>query len=306
MSELPVFLLIATPLLGLAFAASLYDAAFATMVRVAPGDGRRSITVITLIAGFASTVFWPITHWIESRYGWQATWLVYAVVNCLIVAPAYAFLLPAPAVVPVSRKGRRRSPASSPFRDRRAFILLAILFSAAALVTAAMSIHVIDILERAGLAATMAVTAASLIGPAQVTGRLLEFFLSRRVPATATAIFAAACLPVSLAILLATGSFAGAAWFALLYGLANGLMTIVRGALPLLIFGAKGYGGLMGRLAAPQLAAEAVAPAASAIVIASLGDRVSIAVAAGARDDGAHRRPHTGGRAPEFIRTALT
>ncbi len=274
----PAFLLLATVFLGLAFAATLYDAAFATVVRVAPGDGRRAITVITLIAGLASTVFWPVTHWLESGYGWQATWLAYAALNCLIAAPAYAFLLPPPAAMPVYRQSAGEPLPVVSRAGRRAFVLLAIVFSAAALVTAAMSIHVIDILKRAGLDATLAVAAASIIGPAQVMGRLLELFLSRRVPATATAIFAAACLPVSLVILLSPGSFAAGAWFALLYGLANGLMTIVRGALPLLIFGSKGYGGLMGRLARPQLVAESVAPAASAIAIASLGDRASISL----------------------------
>ncbi len=129
-------------------------------------------------------------------------------------------------------------------------------------------------------------------------GRLAEFFLSRRVPATATAIFAAACMPVSLVILLITGSFAGAAWFALLYGLANGLLTIVRGALPLLIFGSKGYGGLMGRLAAPQFVAEAIAPAASAIVIASLGDTASISILLALAAVGSPRHTHARARHP--------
>jgi MFS family permease len=278
LSDRPVFLFAATVFLGLAFAGSLYDAAFATIVRIAPGEGRRAITVVTLIAGFASTVFWPISHWLESHHGWQTTWLIYALVNCFIASPAYAFLLPPPAGAPVRPRGSDETSSAAPRAGRSAFILLAIVFSIAALVTAAMSIHVIDILERAGIDAAAAVTAAALIGPAQVLGRLAELFLSRHTPATATAIFAVACMPVSLAILLMTGSFAGAAWFALLYGLSNGLLTIVRGALPLLIFGSRGYGGLMGRLAAPQFLAEAIAPAASGIVMVALGDTVSISI----------------------------
>ena len=164
---------------------------------------------------------------------------------------------------------------------RRAFLLLAILFSGTALVAATLSIHVIDILKRAGLDTGMAVGAASLIGAAQVAGRLIQFLLRRQISVMATAMFVVTCLPVSLLILAGTASLRAAALFAALYGLANGLLTIVRGALPLQVFGSGGYGHLMGRLAAPALIAESVAPALSGVMFVALGDAISILVLLG-------------------------
>ncbi|MDP9139084.1 MAG: MFS transporter [Pseudomonadota bacterium] len=276
-SDRPVFLCIACGLLGVAFAASLYDAAFSTMVRVAPRDGRNSIIIITLIAGFASTLFWPITHWLESRYGWRSTWQLYALVNCCIATPAYAFLLPAPRKLPTHASDTEEQPLSMESASgRRAFVLLAVLFSGAALVGATLSIHVIDILRRAGLDDGAAVGAASLIGAAQVAGRLVQFLLTRQISMMATAVFVVTCFPLSLLILAGTGSFRAALLFAAVYGLANGLLTIVRGALPLQFFGSRGYGHLMGRLAVPSLIAESVAPAVSGIVFVALGDTISI------------------------------
>jgi len=147
-----------------------------------------------------------------------------------------------------------------------------------ALVAATLSIQIIDLLQRAGLAAVTAVSAAALIGPAQVAGRLAEFLLRRNVRPPATAVFALTCLPIALILLLVTDSYAMAAGFALMYGLSNGLVTIVKGALPLSLFGSDGYGTLMGRLASPQLIAESMAPFVSAVAIVSLGDQVSISI----------------------------
>jgi hypothetical protein len=277
LSERPAFLIFACGLLGIAFAAALYDAAFSTMVRVAPRDGRSAITIITLIAGFASTLFWPITHWLESRFGWQMTWQIYALLNGGLLAPAYAWLLPRPSTGQIHAE--RPPPEGSsvrPVSGRRIFVLLSIIFSGAALVSATLAIHVIDILRRSGLADGEAVAAASLIGASQVAGRLMQFLLNRHVPILATAVFVVTSMPLSLLVLATTGSLASAIAFAILYGLANGLLTILRGALPLRFFGARGYGTLMGKLASPPLLAEAMAPALSGIVFASLGDTVSL------------------------------
>jgi hypothetical protein len=277
LSDRPAFLFFACSLLGVAFAASLYDAAFSNMVRMAPGHGPTAITIITLIAGFASTAFWPITHWLESRFGWQATWQIYALLNGCVLAPAYAWLLPRPlpAAAPAETPPAQLS-STSEGSGRRVFILLSVLFSGAALVSATLAIHVIDILRRSGLTDGEAVAAASLIGASQVAGRLVQFLLNRHVPILATALFVVTAIPLSLFILAITRSFTAAVTFAILWGLANGLLSILRGALPLRFFGTEGYGGLMGRLAVPPLIAEAVAPAVSGVVFAGLGDSTSL------------------------------
>jgi len=272
-------LLVAMLFLGMAFASTLYDAAFSTMVRIVPLNGRTAITLITLVAGFASTIFWPLTHWLESRIGWQSTWNIYAVLNIAIAAPAY-LLLPVPTRSGISTGQGQvpTAPITRPLHHRGLFALLAFIFSTNALISAALSIQVIGILERSGLAAATAVAAAALIGAAQVAGRLAEFLLRRVVEPPATAVFALACLPCALLLLLVTESYAMAAGFAVLYGLSNGLVTIVRGALPLSLFGAEGYGTLMGRLASPQLIAESMAPFISAVAIMAAGDQISIII----------------------------
>jgi MFS family permease len=272
-------LLIAVFFLGLAFAATLYDAAFSTVVRIVQQDGRTAITLITLVAGFASTIFWPLTHALESELGWQATWQIYALLNIAVAAPAY-LLLPRPMQSSLTShiKAGRTPPGDGSRGSRRVFILLAFAFACNALVAATLSIQVIDLIKDAGLQPATAVSAASLIGAAQVAGRLAEFLLRRNVPIPATGVFAFACLPLALVLLFLTDSYIMAAAFASLYGVSNGLVTIVKGALPLSLFGPDGYGGLMGRLAAPQLIAESLAPFVSAIALVSLGGRASVAI----------------------------
>jgi predicted MFS family arabinose efflux permease len=272
-------LLVAVFFLGIAFGSTLYDAAFSTIVRIVPRNGRTAITLITLVAGFASTIFWPLTHWLESRMGWQATWHIYAVLNMAVAAPAYLLLpIPTRSMPPLRPAADRRPDAQQIPRYGRVFVLLAFVFSANALVAATLSIQIIDLLQRAGLEAATAVSAASLIGVAQVGGRLTEFLLRRSIQPPATAVFALTCLPIALVLLFLTDSYIFAAGFAVLYGVSNGLVTIVKGALPLTLFGADGYGTLMGRLAAPQLIAESLAPFISAVVLVSLGDRISIGI----------------------------
>jgi MFS family permease len=269
---------VAALLLGIAYASALYESAFSTMVRIVPRNGRTAITLITLVAGFASTIFWPLTHWLESRVGWQATWHIYAALNIAAAAPAY-LLLPLPTRSGVSVQERSEAaPASGKFAHRRLFALLAFMFAANALVAATLSIHVIDLLQRTGLATAMAVAAAALIGPAQVAGRLAEFLARRRVKPPTIAVIAFATLPAALVLLLITDSYLVAAGFALLYGLSNGLVTIVKGALPLSLFGSEGYGTLMGRLASPQLIAESMAPFVSAVVLVSMGHRLTVGI----------------------------
>jgi MFS family permease len=279
-AENTALLLVAIIFLGIAFGATLYDAAFSTVVRIVQRDGRTAITLITLVAGFASTIFWPLTHWLESRVGWQVTWHIYALLNVAVAAPTY-LMLPRPMRSPLTshvRADRNPPPSYGSYKSSRVFFLLALAFASNALVAATLSIQVIDLLRHSGLHSAAAVSAASLIGAAQVAGRLAEFLLRRNVPIPATGLFAFTCLPLALVLLLLTDSYILAAGFAALYGVSNGLVTIVKGALPLSLFGPDGYGTLMGRLAAPQLIAESLAPFVSAVALASLGDRVSLGI----------------------------
>jgi MFS family permease len=270
-------------LVGLAMAASLYDAAFATLGRIFGMGARRPITALTLIGGFASTVSWPVTLLLIEQGGWRGCYLIYAGLLALVAAPLHAFLLP--------REHGKPIPAAEPGRDTHSgllpaqgvvFIIVAAGFAAYAFVPSGLSAHLLAIFQRSGISAARVVWIGALFGPAQVAARLVEFTFGRNLHPVWIARGALTALIGAFAMLAFTGiGTVSAAAFAILFGGANGLMTIARGALPLALFGAAGYGKLMGRLAAPFLAMQAAAPWAMALVIERASDAIALAVASG-------------------------
>jgi hypothetical protein len=217
------------------------------------GDAaRRSITGITLIAGFASTVGWPLTAWGLQAIGWRDTCLAWAAAHILLGLPLNYFMLPAvrDAKAPAATSIKPRIPID------RTMILLAFAFAAAWSVTGAMAAHLPRILQAAGATTVQAVSAGALIGPAQVLARIVEAsFLSRYHPVVSTRI---ACLahPLGAAILALVGGAAAGA-FAIFHGAGNGILTIARGTLPLAIFGPQNYGYRLGIIGAPARMAQA-------------------------------------------------
>jgi MFS family permease len=270
--------------LGVAMAASLYDPAFATLGRIFGSAARRPITVLTLAGGFASTVSWPVTHALIEAVGWRGAYLVYAVLLAVVAAPLHAFGLP---------RGRGQTDAPQPLDGRlpprppapphgRVFILVAAGFAAYAFVPSGLSAHLLAIFQRAGLDAGSAVAIGMLFGPAQVTARIGELILARDLHPLLVARFAVALMAAAFALLGMLGfSLATAALFATMFGAANGLVTIARGTVPLAMFGSAGYGHVVGRIAAPSLIAQAVAPLVLALVIEHASDAAALALAAG-------------------------
>lgn len=269
----PVVYLAVWALLGAAMAASLYDPAFATLGRVFGGAARPAITALTLAGGFASTVSWPATHALIEACGWRGTYLIYAALLALVAAPLHAFALPRErAEIEAPRHGAETTrPAVLPAHGA-AFVLVATAFAAYAFVPSGLAAHLLAIFQRFGLDAGTVVAIGALFGPAQVAARLIEFVFARNVHPLAVARFAVCVLVLGFAMLAALGlSVAIAAAFALLFGAANGLLTIARGTLPLALFGAAGYGRLIGRIAGPFLIIQAVAP----LVLAAVAERTS-------------------------------
>src|ERR1700728_2725630 len=268
--SIPV-LVIAWLLLGVGMGFGLYDAAFAALGRIYGEAARRSITGITLIAGFASTVGWPLTAWGLESIGWRNTCFAWAAAHILIGLPINWFMLPAV-------KGARAAAATAikpHIPIDRTMVLLAFAFAAAWSVTGAMAAHLPRILQAAGATTVQAVTAGALIGPAQVLARIVEAsFLSRYHPLVSTRI---ACLahPIGAAILaLAGGAAAGA--FAIFHGAGNGILTIARGTLPLAICGPQNYGYRLGLVGAPARMAQAAAAFAFGLLIDLIGIKVLI------------------------------
>ncbi len=258
-------------LLGIGMGAGLYDAAFGALGRIYGETARRSITGITLIAGFASTVGWPLTAWGLESIGWRNTCFAWAAAHILIGLPINWLMLPpvAGAKAAVANAVKPHIPID------RTMALLAFAFAAAWSVTGAMAAHFPRILEAAGATSVQAIAAGALIGPAQVAARIVEAsLLSRYHPLVSTRL---ACLthPIGAIIVALVGGGA-ASVFAIFHGAGNGVLTIARGTLPLAIFGPNNYAYRLGIIGAPARMAQAAAPLAFGLLIDSMGSRILI------------------------------
>jgi predicted MFS family arabinose efflux permease len=262
--------------LGIGMALGLYDAGFAALTALYGRNARSAITGVTLYAGFASTISWPLSAWLNDALGWREACLVWAALNLLVGLPLNRLLLPVPASPAQISPVPGSSVGWKPYKE---MLLLAFVFAAAWFVTGAMAAHLPRLLERAGATPLQAITAAALVGPAQVAARLVEFILLRRMHPLGSARIAAVLHPIGAAVLAITGPGA-ATIFALLYGAGNGLLTIARGTVPLAIFGPHGYGERTGLLGAPARAAQAFAPLAFGLLLDAMGTSV-ILVSAG-------------------------
>jgi MFS family permease len=268
--------------LGAAMASSLYDPAFATLGRIFGAEARRPITALTLIGGFASTVSWPATHFLIEGVGWRGTYLVYAALFVMVAAPLHAFALPRErAGAHVPPPGTVQPPAAVLPSSGLPFLLVASAFAAYAFVPSGLSAHLLAIFGRAGLDAGTVVAIGALFGPSQVAARLIEFVFARNLHPLWIARFALMLLLCAFGMLALLGlSVPVAVAFVIMFGAANGLITITRGAVPLILFGSAGYGRLVGRLAAPFLLMQAAAPLVMAFVVEQLSDRAALALAA--------------------------
>jgi hypothetical protein len=269
--------------LGVAMAASLYDPAFATLGRIFGAGARRPITALTLAGGFASTVSWPTTQFLIGVSGWRGTYLVYAALLALLAAPLHAFALPrrqAPPAVP--RDTGALKPVAVLPANGLMFLLVVTAFAAYAFVPSALSAHLLTIFGRYGLSPATVVAVGMLFGPAQVLARIGELVFARtQHPLWIARLAVGMLLAAFVLVALLPFSAAVAASFAVMFGLANGLMTIARGTVPLALFGASGYGRLMGRIGGPYLVMQSVAPLVLAYVIERLSDTAALALVAG-------------------------
>lgn len=256
-------LYLAWTVLGLGMAMGLYDAAFATIGRLLGQEARPSITGVTLMAGFASTIGWPAGSALVAFCGWRGTLVLYAAVQLAVNLPLIL------AFVPHAGAIRRTEPtvAVETPRDRPprlAFLLLASFFTLRAAISAVFSVHAITLFHKLGLPLTQAVAVAALFGPFQVGGRLLEWSAGRFLNLFRGSLAGGALLPAGALALLAGAP----PWlFAACYGMSNGILTISRGVLPMHLFGAKGYAALLGQLALPVLLAQAASPTLAAPLV---------------------------------------
>lgn len=252
-----------------------YGAAFALLVQIQPQAAQRSITYLTLIAGFASTLFWPITTTLHAHLSWRDVYLVFAGLNLLICMPLHAWL---------SRRLKRRAKADAHLKAARpvigcleprfrmaGFLAMVTGLSLQSIISSAVLVHMVPLLSGLGLGAKAALVGA-LFGPAQVASRFTNMVLGKNLSAVNLAIISAAFMAGSVLVLFTLApSLGGAIGFAVIYGLGSGLFSITNGTLPLMLFGSDGYGQLQGKVLSARLTVSAVAPFAFVVMMRLLG-----------------------------------
>ncbi|MEW6121219.1 MAG: MFS transporter [Pseudomonadota bacterium] len=257
--------------LGLGMQLTLFDAAFATLAKLGGAGARRAMAQITLLGGLASSTFWPLGGLLLEHLGWRGAVLVFAAC-ALATLPVFLSLPRAPATSPAPCPPAAL-PAGLAGRQRAAAGLHLTIMTVGAFLNVGMASHMIAILTGLGLAFSAAVWIGTLRGIGQSAARLGEVLFGRSVHPLALNGFACALLPVAFAIGLFSGHHPAAGMaFAFLYGAGNGLLTITRGTVPLVLFDTAAYGTIMGRLVAPSFLVSATAPLAYALAIARFGE----------------------------------
>lgn len=271
--------------IGIGMGAGLYDAAFSTLGKLYGREARAAITNLTLFGGFASTVCWPLSAFLVETLGWRGTCLAYAAIHVCVTAPIHLRLVPRlpppapPPPAPANAGGAAGADATAPSAAPPHPLLplaLATGLTIGAIASATMSVHVISLLQERGTSLAAAVALAALIGPAQVGARVIEAVIGRRFHPILTA--AASTLLTLAGIGVLALGLPVLALGLVLYGAGIGIRSIVRGTLPLALFGQHGYAALMGRLALPQLLVGALAPLGAAFVIDWAGGDVLLAI----------------------------
>jgi MFS family permease len=260
-------------LLGLGMRLALYDAAFAALTVLGGPAAKRAMSQITLFGGFASTLFWPLGQALADAVGWRGALWVYALL--LLLASALHLAIPQHAhrdlvagVVPAQAtsgpKVRRTASADTWLYGLVAVLVLAMQTGVAA--------HFLALIGGLGWDTKAAVSLSMLLGVGQFCGRAWVVAWGHRIDAIRLNLLPCTLLVGAFAVALLAGtSLAGAGAFAFLYGAGNGIATITRGAMPLLLFDTAYYGRIVGAILRPAFVLAAAAPVAVALALQRLG-----------------------------------
>lgn len=251
-----------------------YSAAFVAAAAARPTEARRVITNLTLIAGFSSSLFWPLSGWLLEAIGWRSSLLLYAGANILVALPLHLFIARRTGRPP-KREARDGSTAGHSAAERqirrRTFWLVSASYGLSALPASAMIVHMVQVFQDFGLGAA-AFAVAALFGPSQVMARLVDSVFGRRLHPLSTAVIAFGATALCMgALLLPLPPLAAAAIATVFFGIGQGLTSIVIGTLPLALFGHEGYGELVGRIGLVRLAFSSGAPFLLSALLGSIG-----------------------------------
>ena len=265
--------------LGIAMAATLYEPAFAVLIRRLGDRARQGIAAMTLIGGFASTLFIPICHLLIESLGWRDALLVLAVLNLALAAVAHWFILTPRTPAELSQSD---TAAPAPMQSlagvlaeasaQPAFWYLLVAFTGCFFTVAALTFHMVPVLAEHGHGTAAAVAVIAVIGPAQVAGRILVTLVVPGLGLLTTGVLALGLPALSLLILQLSGdSFALLLLFGICLGMGNGIATIVRANAVVALFARSSFGAINGALHLPVSMARAFSPSVAALLWASAG-----------------------------------
>lgn len=249
--------------LGAGLAATLYTPAFAVVTRRFPNDFRRAIITLTFLGGLASTVFIPLTAWLIHALGWRGALWVLAALHLLLCAPLHAWLLRgAPgSLVADAREPKAVAPSLAQHLRSPAFLLIGAFSVLLMAVTAALPPHMVSLLRESGLSEQWVIALPASIGVLQVLGRLVLYFFEHRFDLHLANRLIPCLIPLGLAALLAAERHTWAALvFVVLFGIGNGMLTIVKGTAIAQYVTREHVASLNGALGLPTALARAAAP----------------------------------------------
>ncbi len=258
--------------LGVAMAATLYDPVFVIVTRDYPNSFRTKITLITLVAGFASTVFIPLTQGFVEWFGWRGALMALAATNLLVCLPVHWLAIKRDAPHEGSAGNKALVKAANQSSVQRAlrtptFWALATCFTTYYATFAALTFHLVPLMAERRVPSTWILTTMAVIGPAQVAARILWFTAGRNVRPAVVGMIITVAFPVSVVVLMCAGTAPYLLiLFAIVYGGANGMMTILRGTIVQDVMWTEGYGAVSGMLSLPSNIAKGIAPISAAVI----------------------------------------
>lgn len=257
---------------GIATGATLYETAFAVLSSLYDSEHKRAVTAVTLSAGLASTVFWPLTEALVRDVGWRQCVWIYAALQALVCFPLHRWGIPAVKPLAIGHAGGWRAIVW-----RRPFRYLALCLILNSVVFSALSVHLVPLLTARGLSGAEATWLGALAGPVQVLGRGLEFRLGGHWPIARTGRVALALAITSIALFTIPqapwGVLAVAVSF---FGASNGVMTIVRGVSIRQVFGREQYAAASGALMGPALVCRAMGPLIASLIVTRMQDYLPV------------------------------
>ena len=267
---------------GIGMALCMSNAAFSALTQMAGQRARRSIVIVMLFGGLASTLFWPLTLGLESALGWRNTCLIYAALHLVVCLPLHRVFLArgTQAAYRVDMKGDASTGKIAPHRRRLAAGLIGLAMASSGFVSWGLDLHLISIITDFGLPTALAVTLAAMKGPAVLLARGVDLGVAKRITPLQSALVAGLMIPFSLAMAIAFGSgLGGAVLFVVLHGFGTGLMTVARATLPLALLGAEGYASTLGRMTLPTQCVYALSPLSFSLLIDRFGVAASLQIA---------------------------